>query len=332
MRILKSSQFIAEGAGAGYKVKFEGLGFDFNTAEFTGERIMIDNEEHWKVKMNITSDLIDRWETESYYECMTSDGDDNFFFYEDDDDRWVKGGTSFWVVSKKDFLEYISEHYDVQVNEKLDIKPITGSWLRSTAQVSAEMKKVIKNYTEYLVQFLNDECSESIDLEFNYGGGWAHTNLPNPIVLGGDVKDKDYPLLEYCDSYMNLYINCYELQIDCEQIVNDINHFYEYSVYANGEYDTYCNEDDGMDYLQLSDEHILWNVHSEFDENEYNMLCKNALEKLKNKYGVEFFMFGRSGRHVCVEDTLENRERFGNMKSDVEDEQKELIKKLNGNS
>ena len=332
MRILRSSQFIAEGAGAGYKVKFEGLKFDLATAEFTGERIMIGDEEYWKIKIGIKHDFVDRWETKSYYEYMTSDGDDNFFFYDSDDDRLIEGGISFWVVSKTDFLEYVSNHYDIQVDEKLDIKPITGSWLKSTAQASAEMKKTIINYTDYLREFFDDECGDSRDLEFNYGGGWAHANLPNPIVLGGDVKDKEYPFIEYSDGYGNLYINCYELQIDCEQIVNDINYFYEYADYANGEYGTYYDEDDGMNYLQLSDEHILWNVHSKFDENEYDVLCKNALERLKNKYGVEFFMLGRSGRHVCVEDTLENRKNFGSMKSDVEDEQKELVKKLNGNS
>lgn len=332
MRILRSSQFIAEGAGAGYKVKFEGLKFDLATAEFTGERIMIDDEEYWKIKIGIKHDFVDRWETESYYEYITSDGDDNFFFYDSDDDRLIEGGISFWVVSKTDFLEYVSNHYDIQVDEKLDIKPITGSWLKSTAQASTEMKKTIINYTDYLREFFDDECGDSRDLEFNYGGGWGHVNLPNPIVLGGNVKDKEYPFIEYSDGYGNLYINCYELQINCEQIVNDINFFYEYVDYVDGEYDTYHDDNDGMDYLKVSDDSILSEIDSEFDENEYEKLCKDALERLKNKYGIPFFMFDINGRHVYVEDQLENRKNFNSIEFDVKNEQEDIIKKLNENS
>ena len=36
MRILRSSQFIAEGAGTGYKVKFEGLKFDLAQLNLLG--------------------------------------------------------------------------------------------------------------------------------------------------------------------------------------------------------------------------------------------------------------------------------------------------------
>jgi len=333
MKILSLDQFIAEGAGAGYSVKFEGFHFDFNTAAFTGERKTINGSEHWKITMEICNDLIDKWSTNDYYNGITSDGDDNMFMYEDDEDLWVHGGTSVWWVKKDDFLEYISDHYEVQVNEKLNIQPITADRLKNNKAVVEK----IKGYSEYLQKFLNDECNDSIDLEFNYGGGYAHQNLPNPIVLGGAVGNNkeyyfEYPFAEYTDNFANVCIYCVELHIDCERIVEDINNFYKYASYAYGDYETYYNEDDGMNYLQLSDEHILWDVNVEpenFNEEKYNRLCQEALERLKAKYNTEFFMLGRSGRHVCVEDTLDNRVEYDDMAADVKAEQKELINKLN---
>lgn len=325
MNILTLEQFIAEGAGAGYKVKFEGLEFDFQSAAFTGERTIDDGKEYWKITMDIKCSLLKKWSTEDYYYGISSDGNDNFFIYDSDDDFMIHDGSSVWWVYKHDFLEYIADKYNVQVNEKLNIKPITASKLKSNAQ----MVENIRSYTEYLQRFLQDECDEIIDFEFNYGGGWAHSDLPNPIVLGGGIDNKDCPLAEYTDYYSNVCIFCSEMRIDCENIVKDINYFYKYAEYSGDNYDTYYDEDSGMEFLQISDEPILQDVFSNYTEEEYKMLCNDAIEKLKNKYNTEFYLCGRSGRHVCVDDTLENRERLDEMKSDVKAEQKNIINTLN---
>lgn len=330
MKILSLDQFIAEGAGAGYSVEFKGLRFDFSTAAFTGERCIIEKNEHWKFTMEIEHAALEKWETESYYESMTSDGDDEHFFYDSDDDRMIHGGNSVWWVSKNDFLEYVKDNYEDEVNEKLNIQPVTANKLKSKAQEI----EVIKGYSEYLQKFLDDECNNSITFKFDYGGGYAHTNLTNPITLGEKTtrKSSDFPLAEYSDTYCNVYMYCTEIQIDCKDVVEDINNFYKYASYAYSDYETYYNEDDGMSYLQLSDEHILWDVNVEpenFNEEKYNRLCQEALERLKTKYNTEFFMLGRSGRHVCVEDTLDNRVEYDDMAADVKAEQKELIDKLN---
>lgn len=330
MKVLTLEQFIAEGAGAGYSVEFKGLRFDFPTAAFTGEHKIINGSEHWKITMEIENDLIDKWSTKDYYNGITSDGDDNMFMYEDNEDLWVHGGTSVWWVKKDDFLEYIADHYEVQVNEKLNIQPITADRLKNNKAVIEK----IKGYSEYLLKFLDDECNDSIDLEFNYGWGYAHQNLPNPIVLGGAVgNNKEYyfehPFAEYTDNFANVCIYCVELHIDCERIVEDINNFYKYATYAYGDYETYYDEDSGIEFLQISDEPILQDVNSDYTEEEYRMLCDDAIEKLKNKYNTDFYLCGRSGRHVCVDDTLENRERLDELKSDVEAEQKNIINTLN---
>lgn len=91
----------------------------------------------------------------------------------------------------------------------------------------------------------------------------------------------------------------------------------------------YYSDEFGREMLQLSDKRVLWDINNEnFDFDEYCIECDYALKKLSEKYGTEFYLLGRSGRHVCVEDTKENRKRFYKMQKDVEEMQNEIISKF----
>jgi len=93
------------------------------------------------------------------------------------------------------------------------------------------------------------------------------------------------------------------------------------SVYAS-RYDDikYYSEYNGSDYIQLSDNHTIWKLDSldmsvDDDTAEdmdylYYSLVYSACQKFQEKSGVEVFLLGRSGRHVCVEDTDQNRRRY----------------------
>lgn len=67
---------------------------------------------------------------------------------------------------------------------------------------------------------------------------------------------------------------------------------------------------DGIAYLQLSDNHTLFKIDSGIDDVSYNLLIEDAAEAFESKTGVKIFGLGRSGRHICVENTPENILRY----------------------
>ena len=82
----------------------------------------------------------------------------------------------------------------------------------------------------------------------------------------------------------------------------------------------YYSEGYGKAYIQLSDEHTLWKVHTlnnpisdkeaeQWDAFYYD-LVREVCKKFEEKSGVEVLLLGRSGRHVCVADTTQNRRRY----------------------
>ena len=76
----------------------------------------------------------------------------------------------------------------------------------------------------------------------------------------------------------------------------------------------------GPEYIQLSEERTIWKLdrldrHASDAEAEewdfyYQSLVDEACDKFEQKSGVEVFLLGRNGRHVCVEDTDQNRRRY----------------------
>lgn len=210
---------INEGAGSGYKVSLVGLELDIDNARFTGEKKDIDGREFWRIEMKVKSCVLDKWSTESYYFSMTSDGGevgDDWFEYVEDDRR-VDGGTTTWWVLGNDFQVYASDIYGV-----------------TTADISTQAG--IRDCNGLLRRFLRDECEETVDISFDYGFGWSHSYLDNPIKIGdktyGQPKDYyfEYPFSELMDSYANLCVFCTEASIDCKNVVDDINSFYNRSI------------------------------------------------------------------------------------------------------
>jgi hypothetical protein len=90
---------------------------------------------------------------------------------------------------------------------------------------------------------------------------------------------------------------------------------------------------DGM--LELSDKHIWWEIDNEafmqdpvFDD-IYYLMVQEELRVFKEETGVEISLLGRSGRHVCIEDTPENRERYYELLDIVTEKIKKFIELVN---
>ena len=227
-KVLKTTEFIAEGAGSGYSVTFKGLEFDLEHAKFNGISTKSDNgDEYWQVSIPILPCTLGEWETNDYYRGITSNGDERAFFYDGEDLR-VDGGSSVWEVSKNDFLDYVREKYSEEIDEKLNVQPVTKSRLGGG--------KDSLRYNKCLLRFFKDNCDTVMDeFKFNYGGGWSHSNLSNPINLDGNKHGNYGSLAELSDYYSNVVFNCISASINCKTIVEDINGFYAYDDYEDGE-------------------------------------------------------------------------------------------------
>ena len=81
--------------------------------------------------------------------------------------------------------------------------------------------------------------------------------------------------------------------------------------------------------LELSDLHMLWKVDLEkHSEHEYYLACNEALNRLSAHYHTELGCCGRSGRHVCMPDTIANRRNYRHIVAAVEREQNRIIKQF----
>ena len=87
----------------------------------------------------------------------------------------------------------------------------------------------------------------------------------------------------------------------------------------------YYSEDYRNEMIELSDKHVLWNINN-YDEEEYVNIVLAMQNEFCKIYKAHVYLCGRSGRHVCVSNTPENRRRVYNMTRTVERMQRQLIK------
>lgn len=82
--------------------------------------------------------------------------------------------------------------------------------------------------------------------------------------------------------------------------------------------------------IELSDEHIGWYI--KFGPKDTDRHCECFVMMLchefKDIYGTDLILTGRSGRHVCVENTADNRRRLMNMQRTVYRLQNKFLKRF----
>lgn len=86
--------------------------------------------------------------------------------------------------------------------------------------------------------------------------------------------------------------------------------------------------------IELSDEHLIWKLNNPYLDEEdgktlYGWLIEDCQTEFKRLYGIEFYMMGRSGRHICVENTPKNRQSYYRMKCTIERLQKAFVSEFN---
>ena len=69
--------------------------------------------------------------------------------------------------------------------------------------------------------------------------------------------------------------------------------------------------DNGKQCLELHDHHTIWSINKEFSLNDYaDAICAARLDMQDHFKDLQVYYLGRSGRHVCVDDTPVNRRRY----------------------
>ena len=69
--------------------------------------------------------------------------------------------------------------------------------------------------------------------------------------------------------------------------------------------------DGSNQYLELHDHHTIWSINKEFSYNDYaDAICCARMDMESHFKNLKVYYLGRSGRHVCVEDTPVNRRRY----------------------
>lgn len=141
-----------------------------------------------------------------------------------------------------------------------------------------------------------------------------------------DLKDNE----KYAEYMLHEF---YEYFNDFDKASNVIQEMYDL-VWS---LDFYKNS--GKQYIQLSADQIMFDLdHSKLTDDDYNQLdlgqqayLDDACLEFQQKTGVEIYLLGRSGRHVCVDNNFENAIRYEELcdvQSKMQDKYIEDIEKL----
>ena len=64
-------------------------------------------------------------------------------------------------------------------------------------------------------------------------------------------------------------------------------------------------------YLELHNHRTIWSINKPFGLDDYaDQICLAKLDMQEHFKDLQVYYLGRSGRHVCVEDTQVNRRRY----------------------
>ena len=144
----------------------------------------------------------------------------------------------------------------------------------------------------------------------------------------GTVEDVLETIEEYSDGYNGLaefirevldYYSPYDFTAaDAMQIYKDFASIGEVTYY------------DG--YIELSDDHIMWDIDADIDKETYYMLADGFIDQFEAEYNVSDVGYaGRSGRHLVCPNTWENVVRYDDLVAGAKEYQQEFIDYINSN-
>ena len=137
-------------------------------------------------------------------------------------------------------------------------------------------------------------------------------------------EEDDFPTYEDVVEEYDAYCSKSEYQ----QIVDDLSNVVDECEYYG---------EDNRSYLQLHDNHTLNQINipdtdtytdKEIDEIYYQLVSSKVAE-FEEETGLDLYLLGRSGRHVCVEDTADNVLMYPELRDLAERLEAEVIYDMN---
>lgn len=92
-------------------------------------------------------------------------------------------------------------------------------------------------------------------------------------------------------------------------------------------------EDTRNKYIQLSDNHTMYELNSdvEITFDQYSSLVETFLQRLQEEINVTVYALGRSGRHICIENTFDNALNYNKYVEAQSKYEQEMINYINEN-
>lgn len=90
-------------------------------------------------------------------------------------------------------------------------------------------------------------------------------------------------------------------------------------------------EFEGITYIQLSDNKTLNEITVDnLDIDYYVAVVASYLDKFKQQTGVDVYQSGRMGKHICVDNTLSNAQKYEELQDKLLELEKDMINFING--
>ena len=155
-----------------------------------------------------------------------------------------------------------------------------------------------------------------------FESGIDHISLYRDGTLEYIEWDGDYETYDY---FVDRFDDYWEINYGVdERVFNETKKYLE-DLIANATYYDY----EGIIYLQLHDNPTFLAIESEIDDYEISAILGDIFEEFKAQTGQNAYGLGRSGRHICVDFTLDNLENYEILKETALDLEQEFINTVN---
>lgn len=205
------------------------------------------------------------------------------------------------IVSEEEFILQCYDAYR-DIENELDLSSVE--------------KQNIKSYAQQVYRKLNES-----------------KNLRESTQLDEDLLDYMYNQSEF-DSDGVTYIPDYDdITYDYDDTIteDDYKQCYNYIKDLTDLIKYY--EFEGITYIQLSDNRTLNEITVDnLDVDYYTAIVEEYLGKFEQETGVEVYQAGRMGRHIVVDNTLDNAKRYEELQDKLLELEKDMINFINGDS
>lgn len=189
--------------------------------------------------------------------------------------------------------------------------------LKALQYESLDLDEVVSKPIEYVNELREedkeyDNLTESKELDED-----LLDYMYNESEFGNDgasyIPDYDDITYDYDDTISKEQYN------QCYNYIKDLAHSIKYY------------EFEGITYIQLSDNKTLNEITVDnLDIDYYVAVVASYLDKFKQQTGVDVYQAGRMGKHICVDNTLSNAQRYEELQDKLLELEKDMIDFING--